>query len=676
MKKENTKSLFIRLPDGQELPAKTEIAKGIMSKDLKEKQKFLNYLIISILNDPYTDQQLMTVINHILPVQHKSPELKKLIFIYWEIINKRKHDGVILDEFMLVCNNLRKDLIHANEYIVGIALKLISRIAVPEIIEALMAPICDNGLNHLESFVRRNAVECLFQLYEKFGEEVVHDLDTRMTEFLVKETDINTKRNAIMLLFKVNPEGAVNYVVDLLENEGLECLADIIQLAIVRNLFRLCREDPSNKSKYLKVIFEFINSRFNSVLFEISNNISEFTSNWNALSSSVGQLIKLLQDTPDVNVKLIILERLAFFKSLGAKYLESLVPECLKILEKENTEVRVRILKLIEDFVDQSNVDNYLLVIKSLFHKSLEHGVSEKLRNKLQKYLLKVLTRIVKKKLSNRLNFKEQLFSDIFSIIIQHNFKSVSAVMLVKTFVDIVLFSKGLFTTNFRQLCIQNLLYVQNSDILETIVTALTDECLTAEDALEIISRFENLNNSLKDYITKTLSAANGITEDQAEKKRNVVSKTVVRADGTYGVEFVEESSIVAHNTIEADRFKFIINAMTSNHVFLVNFLRNMSKLLSLLTPENPETKKYTAVFCHSILLLYNMLQKSLKTDPSVFAELNLMIKDISKQGKEPRQFTGRSKKFSISKSEIGEEKTKEVAISQFDDLLNFRTLR
>jgi hypothetical protein len=167
-----------------------------------------------------------------------------------------------------------------------------------------------------------------------------------------------------------------------------------------------------------------------------------------------------------------------------------------------------------------------------------------------------------------------------------------------------------------------------------------------------------------------------GATDDQTDTKRNLISKTVVRADGTYGVEFVEESSIVADNTIEADRFKFIINAMTSNHVFLVNLLRNLSKLLSLLTPESPETKKYSAVFCHSILLLYNLLQKNLKTDPSVFAELNLMIKEISKQAKEPRPHTGRSKKFSISKSEMAEDKPKEVAVSQFDDLLNFRTLR
>ncbi len=88
-----------------------------------------------------------------------------MLLLYWEIIQKRKHDGKILDEFMMVCNNLRKDLTHANEYIVGMSLKLISRIAMKDILDSLVPPIYDKCLQHLEPFVRRNAVECLFVLH-------------------------------------------------------------------------------------------------------------------------------------------------------------------------------------------------------------------------------------------------------------------------------------------------------------------------------------------------------------------------------------------------------------------------------------------------------------------------------------------------------------------------------
>ena len=75
-----------------------------------------------------------------------------------------------------------------------------------DILDSLLPPIYDKCLTHIEAFVRRNAVACLFSLYAKFGKNLLHDLDEKMVEILKTETDVNVKRNAIVLLFKVNPE--------------------------------------------------------------------------------------------------------------------------------------------------------------------------------------------------------------------------------------------------------------------------------------------------------------------------------------------------------------------------------------------------------------------------------------------------------------------------------------
>lgn len=149
-----------------------------------------------------------------------------MCLLYWEIIEKKKQDGKILDEFMMVCNNLRKDLTHANEYVVGMSLKLIGRIALRDILDALIPPIYEKCLSHLESFVRRNAVECLFNLYEKFGADLLPDLDEKMSDLLDQETDINTRRNAIVLLFKVNPLKAIEFLVQKIEEESLNDIGD------------------------------------------------------------------------------------------------------------------------------------------------------------------------------------------------------------------------------------------------------------------------------------------------------------------------------------------------------------------------------------------------------------------------------------------------------------------
>lgn len=203
----------------------------------------------------------------------------------------------MLDEFMMVCNNLRNDLTHANEYVVGASLKLISRIAVREILDALIPPIYDKCLTHIESFVRRNAIECLYCLYKKFGSDLLHDLDDKMLHFLEQENDVNTRRNAIVLLFEMNPSKALLYLVMKLEDENLNDFGDTTQLAIVKHLFALCDSDPDNKHKYLKVLFEFTNSKFPAVQFELSNNLANYTNNWNLLSQSVAQLLKILQES-------------------------------------------------------------------------------------------------------------------------------------------------------------------------------------------------------------------------------------------------------------------------------------------------------------------------------------------------------------------------------------------
>lgn len=71
---------------------------------------------------------VMNVINNLVPIQEESHSLKKILLFYWEVIEKTNPNGSLKDEMILVCNSLRKDLLHPNEYIRGRTLKLLSRI--------------------------------------------------------------------------------------------------------------------------------------------------------------------------------------------------------------------------------------------------------------------------------------------------------------------------------------------------------------------------------------------------------------------------------------------------------------------------------------------------------------------------------------------------------------------
>ena len=104
---------------------------------------------------------------------------------------------------ILVCNSIRNDLLHPNEYIRGRTLRLLSRINNKGILEPLTPSILEN-LNHKHSYVRRNAISCLYMIFSYFGDDLVPDIDEHIEKLLINETDLSTKRNAFLLLFDTN----------------------------------------------------------------------------------------------------------------------------------------------------------------------------------------------------------------------------------------------------------------------------------------------------------------------------------------------------------------------------------------------------------------------------------------------------------------------------------------
>ena len=667
MKKENIKTFYVRMPSTLENLSKDEIFSGLTSKDLAQKEKTLNYLIINILNDPYCDQMIMPVLNYILPYQKNNVKLKKLLLIYWEIIQKRKLNGDILDEFMMVCNNLRKDLEHANEYVVGMSLKLISRIAMKDILDALLPPIYNKCFNHIEAFVRRNTVECLYALYVKFGDELLPDLDEKMVELLSFETDINTRRNAIILLFKVNPLEALNFLINKLENNDLSDFGDTTQLAIVKYLFVLCEEDPTNKSKYMKILFEFMSSKFSGVLFEISNNIVNYTNNWNALSTSVSQLLKILQETPDTNVKLIIVEKLKFFKGLGNKLITNNLPELLKIIEKESIEVKVKTLKIVLDLIEQNDVEKFLEILETLIFGLFKEINKNRNHKKLHKYIIKSLIYLMKKKINKKLIMNDSQFLEIFFSIVLHEYKDKSLMNNVKNLINLVLYKKKDFTQNLNQLILEKLLYIKTPDLIKTTLTLYVEDLQNLEDTKKLLIKLRGHVESFKNKILKQNENKN----KEEKKQKTFTSKTVIREDGSYGTELVETDF---NSNLINDKFEFISEALFNDSVFVVNFYRNLLILISKLDQRDEETKKLCSYFIYGILLVYKHYQKKNEKDKSMFNELNVIVKKMAKGDLKENKKRNKRKMSFLENEE--DNKKSESSISQFNDLIAFRQLK
>ena len=126
-------------------PNEDEIREELEHKEVDKKVSGLKTLISLTLNGEVMPKLLMTVIRFCVPCDNH--QIKKLLLIYWEVIDKTGPDGKLLPEMILVCNNLRNDLSHANEYIRGCTLRFLCKLKEPEILEPLI-PTIKNNLEH------------------------------------------------------------------------------------------------------------------------------------------------------------------------------------------------------------------------------------------------------------------------------------------------------------------------------------------------------------------------------------------------------------------------------------------------------------------------------------------------------------------------------------------------
>jgi coatomer subunit beta len=155
-----------------EPPQSSEIQQAFVKGSLEEKKKALKTLIKMISNDDNYPRLLMPVLTNLQLLQDH--ELKKLLFLYWEVVEKVNLDGTVKDEITLACNALRKDLLSPNEYIRGRTLRLVSKINIKSILENLVQAVIEN-LTHRHFYVRRNAIMCIYSIFQSTGTELIED---------------------------------------------------------------------------------------------------------------------------------------------------------------------------------------------------------------------------------------------------------------------------------------------------------------------------------------------------------------------------------------------------------------------------------------------------------------------------------------------------------------------
>ncbi|CAH1759392.1 14622_t:CDS:10 [Entrophospora sp. SA101] len=356
----------IHQDDSSEQPSLQELKTALEKGSEEAKIETMKKILVTMLNGDPLPQLLMHVIRFVLP--SKSKALKKLLHFYWEICPKTNSDGKLKQEMILVCNALRKDLQHPNEYIRGATLRFLCKLREPELLEPLV-PSCRSCLEHRHSYVRKNAVFAIYTIYKHF-EYLIPDAPELIQSFLVVEGDQTCKRNAFVMLCNTNQARAVEYLNDVFDQ--VPNFDELLQLSVIELIRKDCRNSSTNRGKYIRCIFDLLNAPSHSVKYEAATSLMALTHAPAAVKAAASCYIELIIKESDNNIKLIVLDRLDELREKHEQTLDDLVLDILRVLTSPDIEVRRKALRIGLDLISSRNVQEVVVFLKKELSKTLD----------------------------------------------------------------------------------------------------------------------------------------------------------------------------------------------------------------------------------------------------------------------------------------------------------------
>ena len=525
--------------DEEPLSSYRDVLKKISSKVIPDKQEALQTVLGSMVNDDnYPEDLMINVIHHLTIVD--DIKIKKMLFLFWEVIDKHKPDGTMKDEIILLCNGIRKDLDSPNEYIRGRTLRLLTKLPYKEILENVKAAVFDN-IKHVHPYVRSNAIMCVLSFIDNFGVDIVPDsLPDDLKEIILKDTDTATRRNAYVLYSRISPMESLSLTQEIMENNEISELGDLFALCIVENLRKLNKIFPQKSSNFIHLLLELSVHKSHSVLFEIGSLLLEISSNPNVVSSAVNILCSLLHEERDNNTLIIILKKLYNIKNRHGEILQEQILTFANLINLNYAvELRNLSFKLIDELITESTITQVFDKFMNIFTQLNSVNESEftiELKSSMLKCMLKNIIKFPKIDkmyilfvLEKNITFKKDklfVYSQISTIkqlfTVYNKSEDENSILILNEMLKKII---KLFEE------------IDQYEIMETCIWILAnyskDVPLLQQSFDLILKNLGDLNfEFLEEELTLEKMDSDIINNDSAKR---TVTKTVILPDGTYG---------------------------------------------------------------------------------------------------------------------------------------------
>ncbi|KAL2164737.1 hypothetical protein VTH06DRAFT_32 [Thermothelomyces fergusii] len=341
---------------------KTQLEKGTDETKVETMKRILTIM----LNGDPMPQLLMHIIRFVMP--SKSKPLKKLLYFYYEICPKLDAQGKLKQEFILVCNGIRNDLQHPNEFIRGNTLRFLCKLREPELLEPLISST-RSCLEHRHAYVRKNAVFAIASIYQH-SPSLVPDAPELIAAFLEGESDPTCKRNGFAALSSISHEKALAYLSAVFD--GIPNAEELLQLVELEFIRKDAIQNSQNKARYLRLIFDLLEANTSTVVYEAASSLTALTNNPVAVKAAAAKFIELAIKEADNNVKLIVLDRVDQLRKKNEGILDDLIMEILRVLSSTDIDVRKKALDIALEMISSKNVEEVVLLLKKELSKTVD----------------------------------------------------------------------------------------------------------------------------------------------------------------------------------------------------------------------------------------------------------------------------------------------------------------
>lgn len=111
---------------------------------------------------------------------------------------------------------------------------------------------------------------------------------------------------------------------------------DILQMAVLEVIRKVCRANPGEKGKYIKIILALLQSTSTAVVYECAVTLVSLSNAPTAITAAANCYCQMLVSQSDNNVKLIVLDRLQVRMPKGG-----LLQPCVRGLQSSRSKIRL-----------------------------------------------------------------------------------------------------------------------------------------------------------------------------------------------------------------------------------------------------------------------------------------------------------------------------------------------